>query len=644
VVLLPIEEGQPTPSYQAGEGFKQIKGLELNHPEQGQSLERDFAATLKWDKKYLTAIVVDGQHRVMALRELMERTGSSAGDSLPVSFIIFEPTESLDVIEATRQLFIDINNTPRRVSEQRLIFIDDRHVLRRMTASIVGAQAPGSSSQDVYQAIHDGDKFESEHFEDLLNRFLLGEDATDDEESDKRFRSHDQLLPWQVTHLMTLHEAIVKDCLLSFEREYSAGPDLRRLCQIIDRNSTSVVLDMTVETGFSEEARAKILDSLRDDAGANDSEVKLFRRITGAKQYEVDQLSAQLDEGLTPEDEDMKEFERDVRAAFLREMRGEHAFYLPPEEVSQLLRGRLSRVAKLVVFVFKELAFVKRVERLLDKGTSDVSAQLLHKLVLTEKSSQLEGSSLSGLEIAKKAAARVVESAVASEKDAVRQKLALFLEKEQKIASNNILRTVVGQQALFAYIVEVDREDRDDLSISDSGIQEEIDFINGLASARFFDKDNKLAFDTLGNEVSFHGLEGVLVKSTVGQASIQMKPGWPNAKKAVTLLRCIKMGVSDRKDAQQTVTLNPFNALIKAIGSAVLLHLEYPDGAAMSSESVISKVADQFSDQMSLWITTKESERIANGYNENDETRQLNVIRKVLGGHALSQIVKSFSD
>ena len=114
IVLLPIDNEIPKASYEKDQqGFNGIAGLTIKNADQSKDRpERNYFSALQWDKSQLKAIVVDGQHRVRAIRSFVSSESESVygGDSIPVAFIILPNKTNSNVLEATRQIFIDINN------------------------------------------------------------------------------------------------------------------------------------------------------------------------------------------------------------------------------------------------------------------------------------------------------------------------------------------------------------------------------------------------------------------------------------------------------------------------------------------------------------------------------------------------------
>ena len=147
VVLLPFRDGKPQPFYanepKESEELNSILGLEvegLSAPEkENAEFHIEPFCNIRWETDLLTALTIDGQHRVRALRiaHSESRNSISADITIPVIILVLDPSNSKSLIESARELFIDVNNTPKLVSEERLIFLDDRNVIRTLTRSLI---------------------------------------------------------------------------------------------------------------------------------------------------------------------------------------------------------------------------------------------------------------------------------------------------------------------------------------------------------------------------------------------------------------------------------------------------------------------------------------------------------------------------
>src|SRR5690554_5172109 len=90
VVLVPKEGNRPGNEYKwSSENGLNIDGIKIFHPgvEDKERLINNVPVTLSWDKDKISAVVVDGQHRVEALRKFYHGEGSEGSSSVSVSFV-----------------------------------------------------------------------------------------------------------------------------------------------------------------------------------------------------------------------------------------------------------------------------------------------------------------------------------------------------------------------------------------------------------------------------------------------------------------------------------------------------------------------------------------------------------------------------
>ena len=155
VVLLPAENNRIKPRYttepsvEVGDNANTPcvswvldDGLRIGFP--GDSREDEPTVgrwvNVSWDRKRFMAAVVDGQHRVAALRAYAARFDQNAPDQgVPVTVALFGPRipTGQSLIKLTRELFIDVNQNADRVASTRLVLLDDRDVTRVAARSLV---------------------------------------------------------------------------------------------------------------------------------------------------------------------------------------------------------------------------------------------------------------------------------------------------------------------------------------------------------------------------------------------------------------------------------------------------------------------------------------------------------------------------
>jgi DGQHR domain-containing protein len=290
VVLLPKSDGEPLRNYERdGSGFNKIKGIKVDLKHNEDHFIEDLPVEISWDKNKISALVIDGQHRVSAIRKFYDSKSEESyiGKSIPVSFIIFHNTIEIDLIQATRALFIDVNNTPRLVSEEKLIFIDDRNLHRRITLKAIGGNDPEEETDDVYQKIYDsGDLFLDE--EDFINTFFIEEAGNDDESRGGLFATHNSLMPWEFSKLMTIHKNILADILLKYIN-IDKSRDIRSFCKIISNDFLSEIEGYNAPELLTEE-KTSILYKRMTSESISKNEIEVFRSLISLREKYVDNL------------------------------------------------------------------------------------------------------------------------------------------------------------------------------------------------------------------------------------------------------------------------------------------------------------------------------------------------------------------
>ncbi len=90
---------------------------------------------IRWNKDQIFAVAMDGQHRLAAIKKLVETSKMSpeiAQTRVPVILLIFDETLGYEnpggkpTVEILRQLFIDLNKHAQTVGRGRQILLDDR--------------------------------------------------------------------------------------------------------------------------------------------------------------------------------------------------------------------------------------------------------------------------------------------------------------------------------------------------------------------------------------------------------------------------------------------------------------------------------------------------------------------------------------
>jgi DNA-sulfur modification-associated len=148
VVLLPLDPGNPqrlsrfyptetglapTPSSQALES-EEVGPVLLSHPEGDEGV-----GILTWNTRLTLPVVLDGQHRFWAINRIINEPGGRLRDQLAASsisalFLVlderagFASGSEISVLEACREIFIDLNKHAQTVPSSRLYLLDDRDV------------------------------------------------------------------------------------------------------------------------------------------------------------------------------------------------------------------------------------------------------------------------------------------------------------------------------------------------------------------------------------------------------------------------------------------------------------------------------------------------------------------------------------
>lgn len=166
VALLPCVNDSPARKYETQDGFEFSKndagghiaalpGLRILFPTADKPEFPVFGspALLDWDKTKYVAVAIDGQHRISALRQYVPREGQRADSSdVPASILVFDPKVpgGRDLIQATREIFIDINKNAKTVDDSRLILLDDRNFYNCLTRSLILQAYPnGEAASEI---------------------------------------------------------------------------------------------------------------------------------------------------------------------------------------------------------------------------------------------------------------------------------------------------------------------------------------------------------------------------------------------------------------------------------------------------------------------------------------------------------------
>lgn len=128
----------------------------LSHPEEDASV-----GLLTWNTRLTLPVVLDGQHRFWAINQIINEPSGRlrdqlASSSVSVLFLVlderagFSAGGEMSVLEACREIFIDLNKHAQTVPKSRLYLLDDRDLMAVAMRSILaeGVDINGGSAPD----------------------------------------------------------------------------------------------------------------------------------------------------------------------------------------------------------------------------------------------------------------------------------------------------------------------------------------------------------------------------------------------------------------------------------------------------------------------------------------------------------------
>lgn len=635
VVLLPKSKGEPKQNFEYSKlGFDLIEGVDVEKGYHGDDFEYDMPVEIKWDKNQISALVIDGQHRVSAIREFYDGKNESSYNktSIPATFVLFKNDTSIDLIQATRALFIDVNNTPRLVSEEKLIFIDDRNIHRRITARLLGANDPGNDAEDVYQKmLRDEDYLlNSDKF---ISRYLIEESGKDDEENRGFLSNHKTLFPWEISNILTIHRNILGNILLRYK-----SPDKTRDIRSICYQLNGVILEEINSAESLEEISNPKLRSLLDrlsHAHLSESEIDVFKnliRIKTKNLEEIQQAEGEFFIGTiaTPDEiDDRNQFIKLLQNIYNQDCSKDSTFELSGDRISDLLNGNAYGYVNIIAKVFNNIWFAQQIkESILSYNGED--RKLIFNFILNAHESLK------------------VENNIRRRTDKVEKQINIFFDENEEKSSNrknvltewstklqdsqvnNLLRTVVGQEMLFLFIID----QSDKLSAID--IERVLNLINSLGSVGFFDNSYKLDLNFFGENdfkiSDFNQWSEIILKGE------SMKPGLTNAMKGANLISLVQKEISNRTNAGSN--LNIVNRLQKSYGQVVEQEITKNDPKKLYKMYRTAKNAEN----LHFYLTHNEIETLNEDFltAETITPKAKNVIIKLYGGLALEQVINHF--
>lgn len=565
VVLLPKSVGEPISKFLQGDGFDKIDGIYCTkNYYDSNTFEPGFPIKLHWNKSKVEALVVDGQHRVSALRKYFEECGGEEAAKqafVPVTFVVFENSEEADLIKCTRSLFIDVNNTPKLVPEQKLIFIDDRNLLRRITASILGAEYRNNGNRDLYQEMDEKENLALPWEQGKLNKFFFREHI--DEGNGYFSLSHSGNYPWEISNLLTLHETLIKGIVFQYD---SKTKDFRKACTILNSNFITNFEQASLgdesynytQTGISESIR-----SLSQDFGLNSAETKVIRKYLESKSVQVNEFKVNIDSCDT--EEDQKNLISSLKTEFNKICSSDHVFDFNASDVDLILEGAIGNVVNVVSDLFNKLWFVtalfERLKNLESEFGTEVRQNIYRTIVFGHE--EFFGDSGDVTALCNKA---LDDAGNGSEKAQETADLLIRICDEAGF-SGNVLVSVVGQQALFEFIFSICDTDMD-LQLS---LDEPLSTINSLGKKNWFNRNKPISVECFGENVeNFYLWTNLILKDEENAAFPSYKPSYGNAKKAASLLSLIHGKVCTRNEAFQAGLTKHFDVVAKSYGDALI--------------------------------------------------------------------------
>lgn len=170
VVLLPVDPGNRNAVMEAyeddpsGPDDAPYEGLERNAigPVLIDSLPNQEVGYLRWNTERAHAVILDGQHRFLALRKILDSAQrgllSPNETRIPVLVLVLDPRagftppaeQSGNVLLACRSIFVALNKHAVSVSKARTYLLDDQDLVsvtvRRLIASELGGDSANETS------------------------------------------------------------------------------------------------------------------------------------------------------------------------------------------------------------------------------------------------------------------------------------------------------------------------------------------------------------------------------------------------------------------------------------------------------------------------------------------------------------------
>jgi hypothetical protein len=286
IALLPCSNDVPLRNYEPPGPFEftniapkgiqaSLSGLTIRFPTQSTLAFPAFGnpAIIQWDKRKYVALAIDGQHRISALRGFVPKTSQEVENKdVPAVLVIFDPSlpNGRDLIQATREIFIDINKNAKTVDDSRLILLDDRNFYNSLTRkAILQAYPDGETPSSIaYEPIEKEIEFSilSGIPQELIDT-AMGREAAD----------ANKLKPWQFTSAFILKRAI---------QYFFFEDDFQRFEELLDTTSFSVDSADELEAKIAERRQEYEDGDADGDEHIADQDMLSFRPVLTAELVE----------------------------------------------------------------------------------------------------------------------------------------------------------------------------------------------------------------------------------------------------------------------------------------------------------------------------------------------------------------------
>ena len=644
VALLPFDKFGPISEYKKGAGYKNIEGLFVYLP--GTDVLTDeyldnwqgwnFPYQLQWNKDLITAIVIDGQHRVQALKDSFSDSALQdvRDESIPASFVLLNGNEA---VTATRQIFIDVNNTPKTVSEQRLIFIDDRNIFRRMTSNSLGATLLNSEKEDPYVQFREKNRIVPDLLAGKINNLYVGGQTSDDATDSSSYFSHDSLFPWEFTHILTLHEHIHKKIILSdpsIPAEFGAGPDLTVLAKCVNKSLTANTQREAKKSDDPASALADIKHSIKSSDRETSQAKQLLLKFVDLHESFSGALADDEDDG----------HKEAVAFALSEALREADNFSFPCEITGHLLSTELYDLASFATVLITKLSMYNELD-LAASDDSHVDRSIKLRFIETMRGFRGDVSKehVGQPKVLVEKFLKIEDNQYESD---VQRGLVSWLEYLSKVNfESGLLRYLVGQQGLFLWAVRAANEQKGSCDLRYAELA--ADRVNLWREMGLFKRSREVLLPPPLHEYSISPLEGTVIQGTAGKADSvrdngKIKPGRLNAMRLADFLLFLDKGVNSFENPISVPAgfnfKNSFGSLKRAMGRSVLESL-IDDGWSLG------KLRDKLLNESPYFDLQKPKvqEAFYDKWEEQTEYNQKACLQHALGGVTYNAIAKKFS-